>query len=182
MRFCESLATETEAAGRSVSAAVPLLRSRCQLCWEELSLFWRLHSEVGKVADTHSHWSAFVCVSFPASSHSTPAGTDESPEPLPIPTFLVGYEYDFVVLSPFGLPYWEKLLLDPFGSQRDIGYLVVCPDNEALLSGAKSFFRDLTAVYEVETPLCNTYLLVSTLGLAVCRADRLIVKELFFLM
>lgn len=63
----------------------------------------------------------------------------------------MGYEYDFVVLSPFGLPYWEKLLLDPFGSQRDIGYLVVCPDNESLLSGAKSFFRDLTAVYEVET-------------------------------
>lgn len=81
----------------------------------------------------------------------TPTGTDESPEPLPIPTFLVGYEYDFVVLSPFGLPYWEKLLLDPFGSQRDVGYLVVCPDNEALLSGAKSFFRDLTAVYEVGT-------------------------------
>lgn len=78
-------------------------------------------------------------------------GTDESPEPLPIPTFLVGYEYDFVVLSPFGLPYWEKLLLDPFGSQRDVGYMVVCPDNEALLSNAKSFFRDLTAVYEVNT-------------------------------
>lgn len=88
---------------------------------------------------------------------SAPTGTDESPEPLPIPAFLVGYEYDFVVLSPFGLPYWEKLLLDPFGSQRDIGYLVVCPDNEALLSGAKSFFRDLTAVYEVEfaTPLSS---------------------------
>lgn len=84
-------------------------------------------------------------------SFLTPIGTDESPEPLPIPTFLVGYEYDFVVLSPFGLPYWEKLLLDPFGSQRDIGYLVVCPDNEALLSGAKNFFRDLTAVYEVQT-------------------------------
>lgn len=56
-----------------------------------------------------------------------------------------------MVLSPFGLPYWEKLLLEPFGSQRDLGYLVVCPDNEALLSGAKTFFRDLTAVYEVET-------------------------------
>ncbi|XP_035240936.1 mediator of RNA polymerase II transcription subunit 13-like isoform X2 [Anguilla anguilla] len=75
-------------------------------------------------------------------------GTDESPEPLPIPTFLVGYEYDFVVLSPFGLPYWEKLLLEPFGSQRDVGYLVVCPENEALLNGAKTFFRDLAAMYE----------------------------------
>lgn len=54
-----------------------------------------------------------------------------------------------MVLSPFGLPYWEKLLLDPFGSQRDVGYLVLCPDSDALLTGAKSFFRELTAVYEV---------------------------------
>ncbi len=61
------------------------------------------------------------------------SGTDESPEPLPIPTLLVGNEYDFVVLSPFALPYWEKLLLDPYSSQRDIGYMVVCPDNEACL-------------------------------------------------
>lgn len=113
---------------------------------------------VGREADTLPvnnahllHFLRVVFLSFSSSFHLIPIGTDESPEPLPIPTFLVGYEYDFVVLSPFGLPYWEKLLLDPFGSQRDIGYLVVCPDNEALLSGAKSFFRDLTAVYEVET-------------------------------
>lgn len=76
-------------------------------------------------------------------------GTDESPEPLPIPTFLVGYEYDFVVLSPFVLPYWEKLLLEPFGSQRDVGYVVICPENESLLSRAKTFFRDLSTMYEV---------------------------------
>lgn len=61
----------------------------------------------------------------------------------------MGYEYDFVVLSPFGLPYWEKLLLDPFGSQRDVGYVVICPENEALLARAKTFFKDLSAMYEV---------------------------------
>ncbi|RMC10633.1 hypothetical protein DUI87_12344 [Hirundo rustica rustica] len=75
-------------------------------------------------------------------------GTDESPEPLPIPTFLLGYDYDFLVLSPFALPYWERLMLEPYGSQRDVAYVVVCPENEALLNGAKSFFRDLTAIYE----------------------------------
>lgn len=93
-------------------------------------LFWKIESS--------------VCLLFTT-------GTDESPEPLPIPTFLVGYEYDFVVLSPFGLPYWEKLLLDPFGSQRDVGYIVICPENEALLRGAKTFFKDLSAMYEVRT-------------------------------
>ncbi|KAJ8783993.1 hypothetical protein J1605_009036 [Eschrichtius robustus] len=75
-------------------------------------------------------------------------GTDESPEPLPIPTFLLGYDFDFLVLSPFALPYWERLMLEPYGSQRDIAYVVLCPENEALLNGAKSFFRDLTAIYE----------------------------------
>lgn len=142
--------------------------SRCQLCWEELSdCVVTLHTDAqGRakrkeiLVDTLpvnsicslSFSSFFVSVLFCLPFPLTVTGTDESPEPLPIPTFLVGYEYDFVVLSPFGLPYWEKLLLDPFGSQRDIGYLVVCPDNEALLSGAKSLFRDLTAVYEVRTP------------------------------
>lgn len=119
---------------------------------------WSVDGEV-RVADNLPVNNA--CSLFFPPPPSTPTGTDESPEPLPVPTFLVGYEYDFVVLSPFGLPYWEKLLLDPFGSQRDIGYLVVCPDNEALLTGAKSFFRDLTAVYEVETLIGQTVLLVS---------------------
>lgn len=82
-----------------------------------------------------------------------------------------------MVLSPFGLPYWEKLLLDPFGSQRDIGYLVVCPDNEALLTGAKSFFRDLTAVYEVETLIKQTVPLVSASVLVVNYADRICIPE-----
>lgn len=84
-------------------------------------------------------------------------GTDESPEPLPIPTFLLGYDYDFLVLSPFALPYWEKLMLEPYGSQRDIAYVVLCPENEALLNGAKSFFRDLTAIYEVDI-LCYIFM------------------------
>lgn len=41
-------------------------------------------------------------------------------------------------------------MLEPYGSQRDVAYVVVCPENEALLNGAKSFFRDLTAIYEVQ--------------------------------
>ncbi|MGH0154281.1 UNVERIFIED_CONTAM: hypothetical protein FKN15_060300 [Acipenser sinensis] len=77
-----------------------------------------------------------------------PAGSEESPEPLPIPTLLVGYDQDFLALSPLALPFWEKLLLEPYGGQRDTAFLVVCPDSEALISGAKSFFRDLSSVYE----------------------------------
>ncbi|KAG9354454.1 hypothetical protein JZ751_001164 [Albula glossodonta] len=75
-------------------------------------------------------------------------GSEESPEPLPIPTLLLGYDRDFLALSPLALPFWEKLLLEPYGGQRDVAFLVICPDNEALLTGARVFFRELSAVYE----------------------------------
>lgn len=61
----------------------------------------------------------------------------------------MGYDKDFLTISPFSLPFWERLLLDPYGGHRDVAYIVVCPENEALLDGAKTFFRDLSAVYEV---------------------------------
>ncbi|KAL7834850.1 hypothetical protein SRHO_G00290970 [Serrasalmus rhombeus] len=75
-------------------------------------------------------------------------GSEESPEPLPIPTLLVGYDRDFLALSPLALPFWEKLLLEPYGGQRDVAYLVLCPDNDPILNGAKAFFQELSAVYE----------------------------------
>lgn len=78
-----------------------------------------------------------------------PLGSEESPEPLPIPTLLLGYDRDFLALSPLALPFWEKLLLEPYGGQRDVAFLVLCPDNDILLAGARTFFQELSAVYEV---------------------------------
>ncbi|XP_026999390.1 mediator of RNA polymerase II transcription subunit 13-like isoform X1 [Tachysurus fulvidraco] len=75
-------------------------------------------------------------------------GSEESPEPLPIPTLLLGYDRDFMALSPLALPFWEKLLLEPYGGQRDVAFLVLCPNNEILLAGARTFFQELSAVYE----------------------------------
>ncbi|XP_075900892.1 mediator of RNA polymerase II transcription subunit 13-like isoform X4 [Nelusetta ayraudi] len=77
-------------------------------------------------------------------------GSEESPEPLPIPTVLLGYdrERDFLALSPLALPFWEKLLLEPYGGQRDVAYLVLCPNSSPLLAAARSFFQELSTVYE----------------------------------
>lgn len=87
-------------------------------------------------------------------------GSEESPEPLPIPNLLVGYDKDFLTIAPFSLPFWERLLLEPYGGQRDVGYLVLCPENPALLDGAKAFLSDLSAVYEMcrlgqHRPICK---------------------------
>ncbi|XP_026154135.1 mediator of RNA polymerase II transcription subunit 13-like isoform X2 [Mastacembelus armatus] len=77
-------------------------------------------------------------------------GSEESPEPLPIPTVLLGYdrERDFLALSPLALPFWEKLLLEPYGGQRDVAYIVLCPNSPSLLAAAQTFFQELSAVYE----------------------------------
>ncbi|KAM6975941.1 mediator of RNA polymerase II transcription subunit 13-like isoform 1-T1 [Tautogolabrus adspersus] len=77
-------------------------------------------------------------------------GSEESPEPLPIPTVLLGYdrERDFLALSPLALPFWEKLLLEPYGGQRDVAYLVLCPNSPSLLAAAQAFFQELSTVYE----------------------------------
>uniref|UniRef100_A0A672ZJ46 Mediator of RNA polymerase II transcription subunit 13 n=1 Tax=Sphaeramia orbicularis TaxID=375764 RepID=A0A672ZJ46_9TELE len=77
-------------------------------------------------------------------------GSEESPEPLPIPTLLLGYdrERDFLALSPLALPFWEKLLLEPYGGQRDVAYVVLCPNSSSLLCAARAFFQELSAVYE----------------------------------
>ena len=43
-------------------------------------------------------------------------------------------------------------MLEPYSSQRDVAYIVVAPDNEAVVSSAKMFFRELNSVYEVLLP------------------------------
>ena len=84
-------------------------------------------------------------------------GTDEQCEPQPIPAVLVGYgvtndplalEKEWLSLSPFAIGSWEKLMLEPYAGTRDVSYVVVCPENDFVLSCAKTFFSELTTTYE----------------------------------
>lgn len=70
---------------------------------------------------------------------------------------LLGYdrERDFLALSPLALPFWEKLLLEPYGGQRDVAYVVLCPNSPSLLAAARAFFQELSAVYEVGDLILN---------------------------
>lgn len=77
------------------------------------------------------------------------AGTEDQCEPQPIPSLLVGYDKDWLALSPFAVKYWEKLLLEPYSLARDIAYVVVAPDNEFILNNVRSFFKELSGTYEV---------------------------------
>lgn len=75
-------------------------------------------------------------------------GTEDQCEPQPIPSLLLGYDRDWLALSPFALRYWDKLLLEPYSPARDVAYVVVLPDSEALLPGVRGFFQDLSATYQ----------------------------------
>ena len=76
-------------------------------------------------------------------------GTDDRCEPQPIPSILIGSEKDFVALSPLSIKFWEKLLLEPYAYPRDVAYIVVAPDADYILLKVRTFFRELSAVYEV---------------------------------
>ena len=80
-------------------------------------------------------------------------------EPQPIPSFVVGYDHDWLAISPHALRFWEKLFLEPYSEQKDIAYLVVCPDDEQVTDNAKIFFRELSFMYEVSVMIstCISY-------------------------
>lgn len=90
-------------------------------------------------------WRQFHRMAGPA----TKGNTDDQCEPLPVPAVTLGHEKDFLAISPLALHFWEGLGLEPYSQPRDIVYLVVAPDNEFLLGNVRSFFKNLSNVYEV---------------------------------
>ncbi|CAH1098511.1 unnamed protein product [Psylliodes chrysocephalus] len=76
-------------------------------------------------------------------------GTDDRCEPQPIPSIIVGHDKDWLSLSPYALQHWETLLLEPYSYARDVAYIVVAPDNDAILPRVRTFFRELSTAYEM---------------------------------
>ncbi|XP_050718287.1 mediator of RNA polymerase II transcription subunit 13-like isoform X1 [Eriocheir sinensis] len=76
-------------------------------------------------------------------------GTEDMAEPLPIPMLLAGHDRDWLSVAPQSLRHWEKLLLEPYSQQRNVAYVVVAPDNEFILSHVRTFFKELSSIYEL---------------------------------
>ncbi|XP_055536254.1 mediator of RNA polymerase II transcription subunit 13 isoform X2 [Wyeomyia smithii] len=70
-------------------------------------------------------------------------------EPQPVPSLVVGYEKDWLSLSPYAIQYWDKLMLEPYSYPRDIAYVVVLPDNDFIVSKVKTYFKELSTTYEM---------------------------------
>ncbi|XP_013781243.1 mediator of RNA polymerase II transcription subunit 13-like [Limulus polyphemus] len=77
------------------------------------------------------------------------ASTEDQCEPQPIPSLLVGYDKDWLAVSPFALKLWDKLLLEPYSLPRDIAYVVVAPDSDFILNRVRFFFKELSSMYEL---------------------------------
>lgn len=80
---------------------------------------------------------------------TTKGNTDDQCEPLPVPAITVGHEQDFLSLAPQALHYWEAMNLEPYAQPRDIAYIVVTPESDFVVSRVKTFFKNLSCVYEV---------------------------------
>jgi mediator of RNA polymerase II transcription subunit 13 len=93
-------------------------------------------------------------------------GTEDQCEPQPIPSLLVGYNKEWVAIAPYALKMWSQLLLEPYSTTRDVGYIIVCPDNAFpdtkdkmgqvqrgaaghLIPKITTFFNDLSHMYEL---------------------------------
>lgn len=94
-------------------------------------------------------------------------GTEDQCEPQPIPSLLVGHhaEKSHLAISPFALKFWDKLLLEPCFPGHNMHYLVIAPDNKGVMTHVRSFFRELSNMYELmklgkHTPIGNGLLTV----------------------
>lgn len=143
------------AAGRSAPAvhSWPFLRAPAPTCGRDVVRVMRrlqplLQDAVQKKCSTRM-WDA---VSGPLTWRQfhrlAGRGTDDLCEPQPVPTLLVGHDRDWVSLSPHAIHHWDKLMLEPYSYSRDVGYIVLVPDSNILITKVQAFFRDLSAAYE----------------------------------
>lgn len=75
-------------------------------------------------------------------------GNEDLCEPQPVPPLLVGHDRDWLSLSPYALRHWERLALEPYSYSRDVAFVVVGADCEALQDPLRMFFRELSTAYE----------------------------------
>lgn len=75
-------------------------------------------------------------------------GNEDLCEPQPVPPLLVGHDRDWVSVSPYALRHWERLALEPYSYARDVAYVVLAADCDALADPLRAFFRELSAAYE----------------------------------
>ncbi|XP_039747387.1 mediator of RNA polymerase II transcription subunit 13 isoform X2 [Pararge aegeria] len=75
-------------------------------------------------------------------------GNEDLCEPQPVPPLLVGHDRDWISLSPYALRHWERLSLEPYSYARDVAYVVLTSDGDALSDPVKTFFRELSTSYE----------------------------------
>lgn len=135
----------------------PFLRARGPRCNQDIIRVMKtlqplLQDAIQKKCTTRL-WDAPYTVSGPLTWRQfhrlAGRGADDRCEPQPIPSIMVGHEKDWLSISPYAVQYWEKLLLEPYCYTRDIAYIVVAPDNEYILQRTRSFFKELSSVYEV---------------------------------
>ena len=70
-------------------------------------------------------------------------------QPQPVPSLLLGYEDSRISTSPYVVPCWEKMSLEPYSAPRNVRYIALVPDNAFLIAHTAAFLRDVACSYLV---------------------------------
>nr|CAD7259219.1 unnamed protein product [Timema shepardi] len=160
----------------------PYLRARGPLCNQDIVRVMKilqplLQDAIQKKCTTRL-WDAPYTVSGPLTWRQfhrlAGRGTDDRCEPQPIPSLVVGYDKDWLSLSPYAIQYWEKLLLEPYSYARDVAYIVVAPENDYVLHKVCCLGR--------HSPFTKVLLLLLLLRRFVVLADSPITKVVLMLL
>jgi len=66
-----------------------------------------------------------------------------------VPSLLVGYKEEWLVIPPSGMKFWEKAQLEAYAPKKNISYYAICPSHELLAIQVPDYLKELSCIYEV---------------------------------
>lgn len=66
-----------------------------------------------------------------------------------MPSLLVGYKEEWLVIPPSGMKFWEKAQLEAYAPKKNISYYAICPNHELLAIQVPDYLKELSCIYEV---------------------------------
>jgi len=98
-------------------------------------------------------WQHFCRIPFRDNTASSSLNPLNCHEPEPIPALLVSSSdrdlSSWLCVSPYAIKFWDKLNIEPYSKQKNIAYLILCPDVDVIVKNTKNYFKEFNSIYEL---------------------------------